>query len=84
MKQMSVSQAVSTFRQKVRPLVVMSDKQAIKSLYMELTAAAGMQDGEQAIEEMQRELRLALSEPNRRVRRNIFPNLFGDMKNEGR
>lgn len=80
MKQMSLSQAVAIFRQKVKPLVVTSDKQAIKALYMELTAGAGMQDGEQAIEQMERELRLALSEPNRRVRRNIFPSLFGETK----
>ena len=83
MKQMSIDTAISTFRQKVRPLIVTSDKQAIKSLFMELTAAAGMQDGERAIEEMERELCAALSEPNRRVRRNVFPRLYGEIKREG-
>lgn len=80
MKQMSLSQAAAIFRRKVRPLVVVSDKKAIKALYVELTAAAGMQDGDQAIGEMERELRLALSEPNRRVRRNVFPSLFTETK----
>lgn len=76
MKQMRISEAISVFSHKVKPLVVTSNKQAIKSLFVELTAAAGMQGGDEAIETMERELRLALSEPNRRVRRNLFPRLY--------
>lgn len=74
-KKMSFDQAVSQLHQRIRPFVVTGDKARIVSVFSEVCAAACMQEGDEAMERMAGELREALLEPNRRVRRNIFPRL---------
>ena len=64
--------AVARFHRKVRPLLVKSDKQAMRNLYANLTADAGMEEGEYAVERMVGELRKALQKPHDNVRRNQF------------
>jgi hypothetical protein len=76
MTQMSIDQAISTFRKRAKPLVVTGDKQALRALFAELTAAAAMTGGDEAFERMEQELRTALVTPNRRVRRNLFPGIY--------
>lgn len=65
--------AVPRFRRKVRPLLTVSDKRRMRSLFADLTADGCMEVGEYAIERMVGELKDALAEPHRNIRRNLFP-----------
>lgn len=67
--------AVPRFRRKVPPLLVKSDKQGIRNLFADLTASSCMEEGEYALEYMVGELKAALEEPHRNIRRNLFPRL---------
>lgn len=70
---MGVEEATQRFRRQAGRLVSNSDIQGLKDLFCTVTAAACMQDGDEAMERMADQLQQAINEPNQRIRRNRFP-----------